>query len=359
MNRSRQGMLNRLARFYCQTQKLNDHLASRLGSVEEGSTEEENISWLVRGEEDRARVESYFFKLVYAISPEFRTENSALYGRVIPPDPTERERVWNDVKEKITKYVSQKGMDFDTLTSEFMSLYHRLLFGVEIIDKRTRDTLIQEGKMRLIHGDFGPHNVMLYMESKGGKSPGRQKGKIFDLNEMHFGPPQKDVSSALFNLYCDTGESYVPSLVINDLWKRVSGIREAYPNPLDFLIGCMATRLLQDIRISASNSDYSDYEIKRFTKDHPDFAQLGQEEKRNRFREERIADIQDMIPFYMFGPGMNKVFFDATPDRREALRDILYLVRNFLHRTYVDSVAQQSYRGIDMDELTKRVVNGE
>ncbi len=348
MSRLRYRMLGRLAHFYCQTQGLNDSFAGKLAARGE-CQEERDISRFVRGEEDRTRVEGYFLKLVYALSPEFRGENLHFYRPTVPVDPSERETLWSRVEEKVKEYVSQKGIQFDTFVSEFMTLYYRLLFGLENVDDQTRGTLINDGKMRLIHGDFGPHNVM-YLK--------HQNGKIFDLNDVHFGPPQKDVSSAIFNLYCDTGESYVPSLVIYGLWEKVPTIKKAYPNPVDFLVGCIASRLLWDIRISASNSDYSDDEIERFTRNHPDFKHLGKEDKRNRFREDRIADIRDMLPFYAFGPGMNEVLAGATQESREALREILVRVKDFFSRTYIDSAAEQRYRGIDVSELAGKAASG-
>lgn len=340
----RKALLEHLAQFYTKTNSFAKALAKhRL----EGRLEKAERYITVRTDaEENSRLRHYFYKFVYGNSLEFKSRYSEFYTH-IPTNPQQRRDKWQKARHKISSYLVEKlgknGTGFNQMVKTFRERYARLVFGEEV--PISPDDLLANGKIRIIHGDFGPHNILR-----------RDNGApvVLDLNECRVAPPHVDVSLALFNLYSDPPESDVPALVYH-FWKsQPEEVRKAYPQFSDFFLGVIATRLAQGIRIASCNVDYSPQDVLRFVKDHPKYRDLRPEEKEKKFKHDRIRDIHRLINFYTVGEGYTVVLEGNS--RRELLKELLNSVRDFLHIVQIGESPAESYTGPHLSDLERALV---
>ncbi len=344
-NTLRERLLEHLVEFYNQTEDLSAKATRAL--IHEKKTEYtlRRYSVLSSGiglrslEEEDTRLRHYLLKLVYGGSEEFKLGHPEFYGvGNIPKNPDERKALWNVAKKEIKKYLLSKNIDFHDFVEKFKGLYGEIVSGEDNGSGKLRALSLveqlEQKKLRIVHGDFGPHNVLYDPE---------KLGTILDFNECRVGYPHIDVSLALFNLYSNPRESRVPRLV-EYFWNKQEGVKKAYPSFPDFLAGCIATRVMQSIRIASRNMDYESADVERFTEGHPAFEGYSSTKERDvRFKYDRIISLEETIPFYTIGDG-NALLSGAHKARKEKLNEFLEMVRHLIHSTYIMPPLER-YRG--------------
>ncbi len=344
-NALRERLLDHLVEFYKQTEELS--VKARAGLSRHVQTEVRlsrytlpSCSYLAlrSSEEEDIRLRHYLLKLVYGGSEEFKNNHPQFYGVVnIPRESYKRKEKWNQAKKEVKAYLDTKEINFNEFSLRFQQLYDDILFSEKDSKGNLKSLSIAEklgrSKLRLIHGDFGPHNILY--------SPGKL-GTILDFNECRIAAPQIDISLALFNLYSNPKESRVPRL-IEYFWNNQHEVKKAYPSFPDFLAGCIATRVLQSLRIASCNFDYDSADIDRFVEGHPAFVGLQQKERDVRFKYDRIIGLEETIPFYTIGDGY-KLLEGADPQRREKLVSFLEMARKLIYTSYIMPPLEK-YRG--------------
>ena len=136
---------------------------------------------------------------------------------------------------------------------------------------------------------------------------------------------------------------------------ELRSLRYGYNDYPNFLAGTIATRVWEDLRIAASNSSYTEDEINRFIKGHPEFKSLPGAERLNKFKYDRINDlVGTTIPYYMGGDGYSKVLSICSNEKRQRLYDLLELTRKFLHVSHVDVLPTERYIGKNISVLGQR-----
>ncbi len=355
-NGVRERLLRRLSALYDRT---HDFSRSVVRGIEDLGNEERKHILREHGlelrslNEEEVRLRSYLLKLVYGNSDEFQSQNPIFYNLDDIRGKQDRHRKWGAAKSSIKRYLRSKFngtklVDYNNFVNRFLNLYLRLVFdgpGKNGNNGKSRSPfqynvkeLLRKRKLRFIHGDFGPHNVI----------HAGNRTKVFDLNEARIGHPHVDVVLALFNLYSRPTESRVPNLIYN-FWKDQRDVKEGYPDFQDFLVGCIATRMFQDIRIAASNGYYLEKERERFTDGHPDFDDLKKPQQEALFKYDRILDMEGAIPFYAVRDGFNTVL-KGSP-KREDLKEFLEMGRDFINFTYVSSPEVERYVGKPMRDM--------
>ncbi|GEM_PF-5037304 len=344
-NALRERLLDHLVEFYNQTEDLSDKARHGLSRYDHGGGKliryiVPSCSYLAlrSSEEEDIRIRHYLLKLVYGGSEEFKNNHPQFYGVAnIPPESHKRKEMWNQAKKDVKAYLNTKEINFNEFSQRFQQLYDDILFS-EKDSKGNLQSLsllnkLNSDKLLVIHGDFGPHNVLY--------SPGKL-GTILDFNECRIASPQIDISLALFNLYSNPTESRVPRL-IEYFWNNQKSVQRAYPSFPDFLAGCIATRVLQSLRIASCNFDYDSSDVERFVVGHPTFHGLLQKERDVRFKYDRIIELGETIPFYTIGDGF-KLLEGAHPQRREKLVSFLEMARKLIYTSYIMPPLEK-YRG--------------
>lgn len=344
-NALRERLLEHLVDFYDQTENLSNRTVNGLFNYVKNDAQLTRYSInsfpylaLRTFEEENTRLRHYLFKLVYGGSEEFKNNHPQFYGvGNIPREPSKRKVLWIQAKKEVKDYLMTKGINFNEFSNNFQRLYDDIVFSVNDnsgkLKKLSLSEKLHSGKLRMIHGDFGPHNV-LYVSGK--------LGFIVDFNECRIANPHVDVSLALFNLYSNPPESRVPRLIEN-FWNTQNQVNQAYPSFPDFLAGCVATRVLQSLRIASCNMDYDSADVERFVEDHPTFKDLPTKDRDVRFKYDRIIELNETIPFYTIGDG-NKLLGSANTQRRERLNEFLEMVRNLITVAYIMPPLER-YRG--------------
>jgi hypothetical protein len=339
-NKLRDKLVENLENYYKRTAPLHKNIVKQCLDKYGNYTEKNHPTLKIRGQyEEKTRFRHAVYKMVYGFSKEFKEENPQLYNEQLLANRDTQNKLWKKAKIEIKKYLKTKEIIFEDFVTDFLGLYHNLVYGHDKLDNKITSELLKEGKIRAILGDAGPQNF-IYVQNK--------RGKLIDFNESRLANPHLDVVSALFNIYSMPTESRIPRYIRN-FWQETPQIKESYPDFHEFHAGCMATRLYKDFLIAANNSDFSDIEIERFAAGHPRFDDLTKENRNMLFKKDRIVDMLYMFPYYMFEDGY-KVVLEPSPKKNE-LRELLNLTREFLHKTYIGLLPTEKYIGIRVDEI--------
>lgn len=327
--------------------KLNTRLLNYLGNFYDATTDFSNSISQGKGDmrkilnyrgerEQDIRLRSALYKLVYWHSPEFKYRFPQFYNVV--PDKKLRKGFWRRTKESIRDYVGTKGIDFNKFVEFYLTYKNDILCS-----GKTQKELFNEGKLCLVHGDWGPHNII---------SLKWNYGKVLDPNEARMGLPYPDVVSGIHNLWSRPTESRVPSLA-NEAWNMLGEINRAPENVHDFLIGYLVTRIDEDLRIAGSNTDYSDQEIDRFVCGHPGFEDLSRNEKAYRFKRDRIEDIDKVIWHYEYGGGQIFTKDKSRVSKKKQLKFSQFAkkVEDFLYQTKISMEKAEPHRGKPPEKL--------
>lgn len=287
--------------------------------------------------EEEVRLRSALLKLVYSYCRDFKNLHPQFYVLNMAMEPNQRRDIWSKGKEAMKSYLHTKGFNYNEKVKEFLSAYNCLIYDEPDADLIT---LLKEGKILTIHGDWGPHNVK-YIKGK--------YGKILDTNETRLGNPHRDVITGVNNFWSRPSESRIPGLV-ETAWQELLNIHGSYEDYPDFFAGCIATRIYDNLRIAAINSTYSDEDIDRFVEDYPPFDGLNRPDKNQKFKSDRLDDSTKVITHYTLDDGRN-IIARATPRKQEAFARLMGVVDDFLHVTKITAPVTEKYRGKPYDQL--------
>ena len=342
--------LDHLANFYFKSSKVNGEETRKLISYIKADRKPNRYLRIREVEEEKNKLFGYIYRMIYGLSKEFQNDNLHLYQE-IPTTPLERKKQWTKTKTLIRRYLDSKKINLPLLVKDLTEDYMQLIYGTKKLNPDSKIKLLNSGRIRIIHGDYIPTNV-IYIPLR--------YGAVLDLNECRFGAPTIDLASGLFNIYTQFSESRIPGLVEYFWNKEENGIKKsAYSDYNNFLIANLTSRLIQNLRISSSNSLYTAQEIERFVANHPEYKEISNlEKKKQLFQLERIDDLKKMIPYYCFGDGKTQVLGNINPKTRDVFNHFLCTIHNLINNTFIISSSElaelERYRGKSLSAITDK-----
>lgn len=242
--------------------------------------------------EERNRTQHYLRVIIYSVSKEFRENYS---------QPHWKNR--SEANKALDSYLKPNGVNLNEFANEFIRRDWQILYDISNKDivadlqfsSRLVNKLINEKKIRVIHGDLGPQHIFK-----------DEKIRIIDFDEMRLGAPEVDLISAVYNMYVDLGKDETELRLME---ASLGYLKKIKPEPTEkdkanFLARMVESRLKEFIRLFATECKYSPNQLTLFIQGHPDYKNLqGEELKRKLLEKTFINGFQHFLSFYQRGGG--------------------------------------------------------
>lgn len=308
--------------------------------------------------EELQKMRNYFEVILYRTSDEFTQYRISKHIR--PNKQVNPITYRHAVRKAINEYLSEKGIDLNSIVRAFAEDYWNVVYGLEssaekspkLPEKNELGLLkrsYQSGLINIIHGDFFPQNVFKLPKEYPAKV------KICDTVDMRIDSRSIDLVSALYNL--DTNPHTVEEEVRNlELIKNyVNGVAAEEGIKLDlgnFIAITQITRLRQAIRLFAVDCRLTLPQMETYcpkislTKSDITTTDQQGEEK---FLETMFIDTFQKFTDYVLGEGWGSLY--ALPNAKILRRQVLAVNKFFIDSGIVTKLTQRSKRRGKLEEI--------
>lgn len=261
-------------------------------------------------EEEKQRLSHYTRLIVFSHSEEFREKYKINENWKYSPQK------WKSLKRDISKYLHSKGIDFKEFIEGILVRHRKILYSgddLKAIDNNP-ERLVRLGRISVVHGDFGPQNVVSRKDKP-------ENHKTIDFNEFRLDTFQVELVHGLYHVASNPSEANALELLYGLYESQIEGVEWN-----DFLPEHIETRLFEGVRKIASDARMSRHELLKFA-GATKTAKYTNTEYLRRYNFELH---QKFLAFYRDGEGRSAI--STSRDKDSLLLDQIDDFARFFHQ---------------------------